>query len=46
MQSGGRTESILLSMPPEVRWSYQRQDAPGSTEERLLSHFLVPKDWV
>jgi coproporphyrinogen III oxidase len=46
LQSGGRTESILLSMPPEVRWSYQRQDPPGSPESRLLSHFLVPKDWV
>ncbi len=46
LQSGGRTESILLSMPPEVRWSYQRQDPPGSAEERLLSHFLVPRDWV
>ena len=46
LQSGGRTESILLSMPPEVRWSYQRQDTAGSPEERLLSHFLVPRDWV
>jgi coproporphyrinogen III oxidase len=46
LQSGGRTESILLSMPPEVRWSYQRKDEAGSPEERLLSHFLVPKDWV
>ena len=46
LQSGGRTESILLSMPPEVRWSYQRQDPLGSPEERLLSHYLVPKDWV
>ena len=46
LQSGGRNESILLSMPPEVRWSYQRQDPPGSPEERLLSHFLVPRDWV
>jgi len=46
LQSGGRTESILLSMPPEVRWSYQRQDPPGSPEVRLLSHFLVPRDWV
>jgi coproporphyrinogen III oxidase len=35
-----------LSMPPEVRWSYQRQDPVGSPEERLLSHFLVPRDWV
>jgi coproporphyrinogen III oxidase len=46
LQSGGRTESILLSMPPEVRWSYQRQDPEGSPEARLLSHFLVPRDWV
>ena len=46
LQSGGRTESILLSMPPEVRWSYQRQDPGGSPEERPLSHFLVPRDWV
>ncbi len=46
LQSGGRTESILLSMPPEVRWSYQRHDPPGSPEGRLLSHFLVPRDWV
>ncbi len=46
LQSGGRTESILLSMPPEVRWSYQRQDPVGSPEERLLSHFLVSRDWV
>ena len=46
LQSGGRTESILLSMPPEVRWSYQRRDPVGSPEERLLSHFLVPRDWV
>ncbi len=46
LQSGGRTESILLSMPPEVRWSYRRRDPVGSPEERLLSHFLVPRDWV
>ena len=46
LQSGGRSESILLSMPPEVRWSYQRRDPVGSPEERLLSHFLVPRDWV
>jgi len=46
LQSGGRTESILLSMPPLVSWSYKHQPLPGSPEERLLSHFLVPKDWV
>ncbi len=46
LQSGGRTESILLSMPPLVSWSYNHQSLPGSPEEQLLSHFLVPKDWV
>ena len=46
LQSGGRTESILLSMPPLVRWSYREQPAPGSPEERLLREFLVPKDWA
>jgi coproporphyrinogen III oxidase len=46
LQSGGRTESILLSMPPLVSWSYKHQPLPGSPEARLLSHFLVPKDWV
>jgi len=46
LQSGGRTESILLSMPPLVSWSYSRVDAPESPEARLLNHFLVPKDWV
>jgi coproporphyrinogen III oxidase len=33
-------------MPPLVSWSYQREDAPGTPEARLISHFLVPKDWV
>jgi coproporphyrinogen III oxidase len=46
LQSGGRSESILLSMPPLVSWSYQRQEAPGSHEARLYSDFLVRKDWV
>ena len=46
LQSGGRTESILLSMPPEVRWSYQRQDPPDSPEARLTREFLVRKDWI
>ena len=46
LQSGGRTESILLSMPPLASWAYQRTAEPGSAEERLLSHFLVRKDWV
>jgi coproporphyrinogen III oxidase len=46
LQSGGRTESILLSMPPLVSWSYQNAPAPGSPEERLTSHFLTARDWV
>lgn len=46
LQSGGRSESILLSMPPLVSWSYNRQPEPGSAEERLTRHFLVPRDWV
>ena len=46
LQSGGRSESILLSMPPMVSWSYQRQEEPGSHEARLYSDFLVRKDWV
>jgi coproporphyrinogen III oxidase len=46
LQSGGRTESILLSMPSLVSWSYNRVDAPDSAEAQLASHFLKPRDWV
>ncbi|KUF38894.1 coproporphyrinogen III oxidase [Comamonas kerstersii] len=46
LQSGGRTESILLSMPLHANWSYQRQDAEGTPEARLLSEFLVRRDWL
>jgi coproporphyrinogen III oxidase len=46
LQSGGRTESILLSMPPLVSWGYQRTPEAGSPEARLLTDFLVPRDWV
>lgn len=46
LQSGGRSESILLSMPPLVSWSYQRQDPPDSPEARLTRDFLVRKDWI
>ncbi|MGS5087239.1 oxygen-dependent coproporphyrinogen oxidase [Hydrogenophaga sp. A37] len=46
LQSGGRSESILLSMPPLVSWSYQRQSATGSPEARLNTDFLVRKDWI
>ena len=46
LQSGGRTESILLSMPPQVSWSYQHQTEPGSAEAALYEKFLVRRDWV
>jgi coproporphyrinogen III oxidase len=46
LQSGGRTESILMSMPPLVRWQYDWTPEPGSAEAKLYSDFLVPKDWV
>ena len=46
LQSGGRTESILLSMPPLVSWSYQRQHQAGSPEALLTQDFLVRKDWI
>lgn len=46
LQSGGRTESILMSMPPLVQWEYRREPAAGSPEATLLSDFLQPKDWL
>lgn len=46
LQSGGRTESILMSMPPKVAWEYQAEPVPGSDEARLLSDFIVVKDWL
>ena len=46
LQSGGRTESILLSMPALVSWSYNRVDAPESDEAQLATQFLKPRDWV
>jgi coproporphyrinogen III oxidase len=46
LQSGGRTESILLSMPLNCSWSYRREDPPDSPEGRLLRDFLIARDWV
>ncbi len=46
LQSGGRTESILMSMPPLASWSYQRRVEAGSAEDRLYKEFLVRRDWV
>ena len=46
LQSGGRSESILLSMPPLVRWSYQQVPQAGTPEAELYNRFLVRRDWV
>ena len=46
LQSGGRTESILMSLPPLVRWRYDWQPEPGSPEAKLYTDFLRPRDWV
>lgn len=46
LQSGGRTESILMSMPPIVNWRYNWAPEPGSPEAMLYSHFLPHKNWV
>lgn len=46
LQSGGRTESILMSMPPRVSWRYDWHPAPGSAEARLYTDFLPPREWV
>lgn len=46
LQSGGRTESILMSLPPHVRWGYDYQPAAGSEEARLTEYFLQDRDWL
>jgi coproporphyrinogen III oxidase len=46
LQSGGRTESILMSLPPLVRWRYNWHPEPGTPEARLYEEFLKPRDWV
>jgi coproporphyrinogen III oxidase len=46
LQSGGRTESILMSLPPIVKWRYDWRPEPGTPEAMLYSDFLVAKDWL
>jgi coproporphyrinogen III oxidase len=46
LQSGGRTESILMSLPPLVRWEYDWHPEPGSPEALLYSDYLRPRDWL
>jgi coproporphyrinogen III oxidase len=46
LQSGGRTESILMSLPPLAAWRYGWTPEPGSAEEKLYSDFLKPRDWA
>ncbi|ABD79289.1 oxygen-dependent coproporphyrinogen oxidase [Saccharophagus degradans] len=46
LQTGGRTESILMSLPPLVRWEYDWQPQPNTPEARLYEHYLQPQDWA
>jgi len=46
LQTGGRTESILMSLPPLARWEYDWHPEPGSAEADLYDNYLKPRDWV
>lgn len=46
LQSDGRTEAILMSLPPLVRWEYNYQPEPGSPEAELTDYFLQDRDWL
>lgn len=46
LQSGGRTEAILMSLPPLARWEYNYQPEPGSAEAQLTEYYLQPREWL
>ncbi len=46
LQTGGRTESILMSLPPLVRWEYNWHPEPNTAEAKLYDHYLQPREWV
>ncbi|MFP3873944.1 MAG: oxygen-dependent coproporphyrinogen oxidase [Thiohalophilus sp.] len=46
LQTGGRTESILMSLPPLTKWRYNWQPEPGTPEAELYDHYLQPQDWL
>ncbi len=46
LQTAGRSESILISLPPLVRWAYKYEPKPGSEEARLYTRFIQPQDWI
>jgi coproporphyrinogen III oxidase len=46
LKTGGRTESILMSLPPRARWEYDYQPQPGSPEAELYDEYLQPRDWA
>ena len=46
IETGGRTESILMSLPPTVRWGYEKEPTPNSEEYRLVELLKQPRSWV
>jgi coproporphyrinogen III oxidase len=46
LQSGGRTESILMSLPPDVKWGYDWHPEPGTPEAKLYTRYLTPRNWL
>jgi coproporphyrinogen III oxidase len=46
LETGGRTETILMSLPPRVRWVYGHHPDPGSDEAKLLEVLRHPRDWA